>query len=55
MKQDEEMEKMKKTKSKDKGVGLIKKFGLLGFFFFLGKGLVWIAIFLGAGSLFTEC
>lgn len=51
----QEIEKSKSKKGKDKGVGLIKKFGVLGFFFFLGKGLVWLAIFFGAGSLFTNC
>lgn len=29
----------------------IRKVGIAGFFFFLFKGLVWIAIFMGAGSL----
>lgn len=30
----------------------MRRLGLAGFLFFLGKGLVWIAIFLGAGTLF---
>lgn len=31
----------------------LKKFGVLGFMFFLIKGLVWLAIFAGLGSYFT--
>ena len=30
----------------------LKKLGVAGFLFFLIKGLVWVAIFLGAGKLF---
>lgn len=30
----------------------LKRLGLAAFLFFLIKGLVWIAIFLGAGKLF---
>lgn len=31
----------------------IKRIGFWGFMFFLIKGLVWIAIFLGVGKLFS--
>lgn len=31
-----------------------KRIGVIGFLFFLVKGLVWLAIFLGVGSLFTK-
>jgi hypothetical protein len=34
----------------DKVKQWIKRVGVLGFFFFLGKGLVWIAIFAGVGK-----
>jgi hypothetical protein len=30
----------------------IKRIGIIGFLFFLIKGLVWIAIFIGIGKLF---
>ncbi|UKN01599.1 hypothetical protein K6119_17900 [Paracrocinitomix mangrovi] len=30
----------------------IKRIGVVGFIFFLVKGLVWLAIFLGVGRLF---
>jgi len=30
---------------------LMKRIGIIGFLFFLIKGLVWVAIFLGIGSL----
>jgi hypothetical protein len=29
----------------------IKRLGFLGFLFFLFKGLIWVAIFMGAGKL----
>ena len=32
-----------------------KRLGLAGFLFFLIKGLVWLAILLGAGSLLASC
>lgn len=32
-------------------VGWLRRFGWLGFVFFLAKGLVWLAIFFGAGAL----
>jgi hypothetical protein len=32
----------------------IKRVGIIGFLFFLLKGLIWVAIFLGAGSLFSK-
>lgn len=31
-----------------------KRIGIVGFLFFLVKGLVWLAIFMGVGSLFTK-
>lgn len=31
-----------------------KQMGMIGFLFFLIKGLVWLAIFLGVGSLFVR-
>jgi hypothetical protein len=31
-----------------------KRMGMIGFLFFLIKGLVWLAILLGIGSLFTR-
>jgi hypothetical protein len=32
----------------------IKKIGIIGFLFFLVKGLVWLALILGMGSIFTK-
>ncbi len=32
----------------------LKRIGVAGFLFFLVKGLIWIAIFLGIGSLFAK-
>ncbi len=32
-----------------------KRVGLAGFLFFLVKGLVWLAIFFGAGSFLASC
>jgi hypothetical protein len=32
----------------------LKRIGVAGFLFFLIKGLVWLAIFLGLGSLFVN-
>jgi len=32
----------------------LKRIGIVGFLFFLIKGLVWLAIFLGLGSLFMN-
>jgi len=32
----------------------LKKFGLLGFLFFLAKGLIWLLIFAGAGRWFAS-
>jgi hypothetical protein len=32
----------------------MKRIGVIGFLFFLVKGLIWLAIFLGVGSLFTR-
>ena len=31
----------------------LKRVGWLGFFFFLGKGIIWILVFLGAGKFFS--
>lgn len=31
-----------------------KRFGIIGFLFFLIKGLVWLAIFFGVGKLFMQ-
>ena len=31
-----------------------KRIGIIGFLFFFIKGLVWLAIFLGLGSLFVK-
>lgn len=36
-----------------KARGWLAKLGWAGFLFFFIKGLVWIAIFLGAGKLFA--
>jgi hypothetical protein len=32
-----------------------KRAGLAGILFFLVKGLVWLAVFLGIGSFLTSC
>jgi len=32
----------------------IRRIGVAGFLFFLVKGLVWLAVFLGLGSLFVK-
>ncbi len=37
--------------NKEKIIRWVKRFGVAGFLFFLIKGLVWLAIFLGLGSL----
>jgi len=34
--------------------GWLARLGWAGFLFFLIKGLVWVAVFLGAGSLFVD-
>ncbi len=44
---------VKRTK-KDKLMAWIKRLGLAGFLFFLVKGLIWLAIFMGLGSLFIS-
>ena len=36
-----------------KKLGWLKRLGWAGFLFFFRKGLVWLAVFLGAGKLFT--
>jgi hypothetical protein len=41
------------NKKDNKKLNLIKKFGIWGFIFFLAKGLVWLGIFFGVGSLFV--
>ena len=33
----------------------LKRFRLAGFLFFLIKGLIWLGIFLGIGSLLNSC
>jgi len=33
----------------------LKRIGVAGFLFFLIKGLVWVAIFLGVGQYFKGC
>jgi hypothetical protein len=33
----------------------MKRLGIAGFLFFLIKGLVWLAIFLGVGSFLFSC
>lgn len=32
----------------------LKRIGVVGFLFFLIKGLIWIAIFLGVGSMLNK-
>jgi hypothetical protein len=34
-------------------LNLVKKFGVWGFMFFLVKGLVWLGVFFGLGSIFV--
>lgn len=34
-------------------LNLIKKFGVWGFMIFLVKGLVWLGVFFGLGSIFV--
>jgi len=36
---------------KEKILWWLKRLGIAGFLFFLIKGLIWLAIFLGAGAL----
>jgi len=36
-----------------KKINLIKKLGIWGFLFFLIKGLIWLGIFFGIGSVFV--
>ncbi len=31
-----------------------KRIGIVGFFFFLVKGIIWLAIFFGLGNLFVK-
>jgi hypothetical protein len=38
----------------DKAKHWLKRIGIVGFLFFFIKGLVWLAIFLGVGSLFVK-
>ncbi len=47
------MEQVHSSKSKSDQVGWIKKIGVAGFLFFLIKGLVWLAVLLGLGELFS--
>lgn len=46
-------QKIEEPKSKASKYNLIKKFGVWGFIFFLAKGLVWLGLFLGIGSIFA--
>lgn len=39
---------------KKKTLTWFKRIGIAGFLFFLIKGLVWLAVFLGLGSLFFK-
>jgi hypothetical protein len=32
----------------------IRRIGVVGFLFFLIKGLIWLAVFFGVGTLFTR-
>lgn len=41
------MERVQKIRSNSKLKSWLKKIGLIGFLFFLIKGLVWVAIFFG--------
>ena len=43
-----------KQKHMDKAKQWLKRIGIVGFLFFFIKGLVWLAIFLGVGSLFVK-
>ncbi len=36
----------------DKVKAFLKRFGIIGFLFFLIKGLIWLALLLGVSSLF---
>jgi hypothetical protein len=42
---------MRLKMNKEKIVTWVKRLGVAGFLFFLIKGLIWLAIFLGLGSL----
>lgn len=54
MKNSKNIEKSKELNSKKNSkLNLIKKFGFWGFMFFLAKGIVWLGIFFGVGSLFV--
>lgn len=35
----------------EKRVGWLKRIGWIGFFFFLIKGLIWLAVFFGMGKM----
>ncbi len=39
---------------KNKFTAWLTRIGLIGFLFFLIKGLIWLAIFLGAGKLLIK-
>ncbi len=53
MKTDKNQEQAEVQNKKPNKYNLIKKFGLWGFIFFLAKGLVWLGLFLGIGSIFA--
>ncbi len=38
---------------KAKKKGWLKRIGWIGFFFFLIKGLIWLAVFFGVGKMVT--
>ncbi len=43
-------EKQQEGKTGNKGMLWLKRLGFAGFMFFLIKGLIWIAIFVGVGK-----
>lgn len=46
---------MKKLKMNDRVVKWFRRLGLAGFLFFLVKGLIWLAVFLGLGTVLNAC
>jgi len=44
---------MEEPKSNSKFILWLKRLGWAGFFFFLIKGLIWLAIFYGAANLIS--
>jgi hypothetical protein len=45
---------MRENKEENSRWKWVKRFGWLGFFFFLLKGLVWLAVFFFAGNEFLK-